>query len=178
MYIAIGLGNPGEEYKYTRHNTGKMFVSYAEENLSEKTKRNIKFLHQDTFMNKTGDFVAKNIKNKKEISKLIVIYDDIDLPLGSLRVSYNRSSGGHKGLESIIRSLKTREFIRMRIGITPTTPKGKLKKPNTEGAVEKFILGDFKPAEKKNLEKVFVEAGNVLEILVQDGVHSAMNRFN
>lgn len=178
MYIAIGLGNPGEEYKETRHNTGRMTLAYVEEHLSPKVLKQIKFLVPDTYMNKTGSAVAKVVKSKKAAQKLVVIYDDLDLPLGVMKISYNRGSGGHKGLESIIRAVKTREFVRIRIGISPSTPTGKLKKPKTEKDVEKFILGGFKPLEMTKLKKVFKTATEAMETIVTEGHSRAMNRFN
>src|SRR3989344_6264457 len=99
MYIIVGLGNPGHEYARTRHNTGRMAAEFVSKKVS-----GIKVIIPDTFMNKTGRAVAQVVKSKKAAEKLIVIYDDLDLPLGTLKISYNRSSGGHKGLESIIRA--------------------------------------------------------------------------
>ncbi|KKT85367.1 MAG: Peptidyl-tRNA hydrolase [Parcubacteria group bacterium GW2011_GWD1_44_9] len=161
MYIIVGLGNPGEEYARTRHNTGRMVAEFIAGKVS-----NIKIITPDTFMNKSGSAVAKVIKNKKAAQKLIVIYDDLDLPLGSLKISYNRSSGGHKGLESIIKALKTREFIRIRIGI------GK------KGDVEKHILGEFKKPELETLKKVFKCTSEAVQMIVEDGLERAMNKFN
>jgi PTH1 family peptidyl-tRNA hydrolase len=178
MYIAVGLGNPGEQYEKTRHNTGRMTLAYAEENLSPKILKQVKFLIPDTFMNKSGSAVTKVVKSKKAAQKLVVIYDDLDLPLGTMKISFDRSSGGHRGLESVIKALKTREFVRIRIGISPTTPTGKLKKPKTEKDVEKFILGEFKPAEIQVLKKVFKKATEALEVIVTDGHYQAMNEFN
>ena len=178
MYIAIGLGNPGVEYEKTRHNTGRMTLAYVEEHLSPKVLKQIKFLVPDTYMNKTGSAVAKAVKSKKAAQKLVVIYDDLDLALGAMKISYNRGSGGHKGLESIIRAMKTREFIRIRIGISPSTPTGKLRKPKTEKDVEKFILGEFKPAEMTKLKKVFKATTEAVETIVADGYSIAMNEFN
>ncbi|MFZ3008902.1 MAG: hypothetical protein WA048_00520, partial [Minisyncoccia bacterium] len=130
MYIVVGLGNPGEEYLNTRHNAGRLAVAYLE----KKNLEGLKFVHLDTFMNKSGSGVAKVIKSKKAAEKLVVIYDDLDLALGTIKVSYNRGSGGHKGIESIVRALKTEAFIRIRIGTSPATPSGKLKKPQGEKA--------------------------------------------
>ena len=176
MYIAVGLGNPGEEYKNTRHNTGRMIATDVAELKSQIS--GLKVLIPDTYMNHSGKFVAKFVKSKKAAEKLIVIYDDIDLPLGRMKISYNRGSGGHRGLESIIKTLKTREFTRIRIGITPTTPTGKLKKPKTENDIENFILGEFKPAEMQILKKVFKRASEALETIVTHGPNRAMNLFN
>lgn len=161
MYTIIGLGNPGEEYALTRHNTGKLALEVV-----EKKGLKLKVIHQDTFMNKSGSAVAKAVKSKKAAEKLIVIYDDLDLPLGSMKVSFNRGSGGHKGLESIIRAVKTKEFIRIRIGI------GK------KADVEKHILGKFTPKEREELKKVFKRVADAVETIVEEGLQPAMTKFN
>src|SRR3989344_5718504 len=126
MKLVVGLGNPGEEYKNTRHNTGRIVVGMVESKISDNK---IKFLTPDTFMNKSGKAVVPLIKTKKDLENLVVIYDDIDLPLGKIKISYNRSSGGHNGLGSVIKALKSEEFLRIRVGIAPATPSGKIKKP-------------------------------------------------
>jgi len=174
MYIAVGLGNPGDEYKNTRHNTGRMATDYLE----KKDIKNIKFLHLDTFMNKSGLAVVKTVKSKKAAQKLIVIYDDLDLPIGSMKISYNRSSGGHRGVESIIRALKTEEFIRIRVGISPSTPSGKLKKPKGDREVEKHILSEFKKSEAEILKKVFKRVAVAVETIVEYGLPRAMSECN
>lgn len=174
MYIIVGLGNPGEEYAHTRHNTGRMAVDY----ISKLGKVKAKFIIPDTFMNKSGSYVAKFVKNKKTAEKLIVIYDDLDLPLGTMKISYNRSSGGHKGLESIIKALKTEAFIRIRIGISPATPSGKLKKPRGEKDVEKHILSEFKKPEMETLKKVFKRVNEATQVLTEEGLTRAMTKFN
>ena len=182
MYIVIGLGNPGEEYVNTRHNTGRLAVAYLE----KRELKGVKFVHLETFMNKSGSGVAKALKinpssslrARKAAEKLVVIYDDLDLPLGTMKVSYNRSSGGHKGVESIIKALKTEAFIRIRIGTSSSTPSGKLKKPQGEKAVEKHILSDFKKPEVDVLKKVFKKVEVALEALVEDGLQKAMTIGN
>jgi len=161
MYIVVGLGNPGEEYSHTRHNTGRMATEFVSGKVSD-----IKILTLDTFMNKTGTAVAKVVKSKKAAEKLVVIYDDLDLPLGTLKISYNRSSGGHKGLESIIRALKTKEFTRIRIGIG--------KKED----VEKYILGEFRKPELETLKKVFKKVTEAVQMIAEEGREKAMNKFN
>lgn len=173
-FIIVGLGNPGEEYVHTRHNTGRM----AAEEVAKLASSKLKVLVPDTFMNKTGAFVAKTVKSEKAAGKLIVIYDDLDLPLGTIKVSYNRSSGGHRGVESIIKALKTEAFVRIRVGISPTTPTGKLKKPKGEDAVEKFILGEFKKPEMEILKKVFKRVAEAVEMITKNGHQAAMTEFN
>lgn len=168
MYIVVGLGNPGEEYARTRHNSGRMAADF----LVDKVK-GIKVCTPDTYMNKSGQAVAKIVKSKKVAQKLIVVYDDLDLGLGTLKISYNRSSGGHKGLESIIRALKTKEFIRIRIGIgLPAGRQGK------KADVEKHILGQFKKSELELLKKVFKKALGAVEMIVEQGLAAAMTKFN
>ena len=174
MYIVVGLGNPGEEYARTRHNTGRM----AEDFIRESGKVNAKFIFLDTFMNKSGLAVAKALAGKHAHKKLIVIYDDLDLPLGTLKISYDRSSGGHKGVESIIRSIKTEAFIRIRIGISPVTPSGKLKKPKGDREVEKHILGQFKKSEETILKNVLKRAAEAVETIIAEGKEAAMTSFN
>lgn len=174
MYIVVGLGNPGEEYSKTRHNTGRLCADF----IAEKVE-GVKVFTPETFMNKTGSAVAKVVKSKKAAEKLIVIYDDLDLPLGSMKISYNRGSGGHNGLESIIKALKTREFIRIRIGIAAVTPSGKKKaRPDGGGALEKYILGEFKAPEMEKLKKVFKNVVTAVEEIVDNGYESAMTNFN
>ena len=173
MYIIVGLGNPGEEYTHTRHNTGRV----AAEFISKSGNVNAKFIVPNAFMNKSGPAIAKAMAGKKT-SNLIVVYDDIDLPLGTLKISFNRSSGGHRGVESIIRTLKTESFIRIRIGITPTTPTGKIKKPKGEREVERYILGKFKKSEEEILKKVFKRVVEAVQMIIAEGREKAMTRFN
>lgn len=174
MYILIGLGNPGEKHSHTRHNTGHMVLDY----ISTSTKVKAKFIFPDTFMNKSGVAVAKVVKSKLAAKKLIVIHDDIDLPLGVLKISYGRGSGGHRGVESIIRALNTKEFIRVRVGISPTTPTGKLKKPKGEDAVINFILGKFKTSEDKVLKKIIKTSSDAVQTIITEGREKAMTKFN
>ena len=173
MYIVVGLGNPGVEYALTRHNAGRMAADFV----AEKVK-GVKVFTPDTFMNHSGKAVLKVVKSKKAAEKLIVIYDDLDLPLGSMKISYNRSSGGHRGVESIIKALKTEAFIRIRIGISPSTPSGKTKKPIGEKVVEKHILTDFKKLEMETLKKVFKNVVTAVETIKESGLAPAMTEFN
>ena len=175
MKLVVGLGNPGTEYEKTRHNTGRIVVGMIEEKISD-TK--IKFLTPDTFMNKSGLAVAKLVKTKKDLENLIVIYDDVDLPLGKIKISFNRSSGGHNGLGSIIKSLKSEEFLRIRIGISPATPSGKIKKPSGEKAMLAFLLGEFKKPELETLKKLSKKIGEAVEMIFSEGKDKAMYLFN
>ena len=186
MKLVVGLGNPGEEYEKTRHNAGRILVHMIEEKFAEKdssskaklTTGQVKFLTPDTFMNNSGRAVVPFIKSKKDLKDLVVIYDDIDLPLGKIKISFNRSSGGHNGLGSIIKSLKSEEFLRIRIGITPETPSGKLKKPKGEKAVLNFLLGEFKKPELEVLKKLSKKVAEAVETIFTESKEKAMSLYN
>jgi PTH1 family peptidyl-tRNA hydrolase len=195
-YLIVGLGNPGEKYEGTRHNTGRLFGEYLreKENFSDwesETKAVAQFSKgkigkhgvylalPDTFMNKSGSAVAYLSRTKKvKPEQIVVVYDDIDLPLGSMKISFDRGSGGHRGLESVIKALKTREFVRIRIGLSPATPKGKTKKPQGEEKVMQFLLGEFKKDEMTALKKIFKKAHEGLTVLITEGRPKAMSQFN
>ena len=195
LWIIVGLGNPGEEYKNTRHNTGRAALEYfaAHNELPEikEDKRNkisisrgalakatVMLIAPDTYMNKSGSAIAKYVKSAKAAQQLIVIYDDLDLPLGTMKVSFDRGSGGHKGLESVIRAVKTRKFTRVRIGISPTSVSGKLKKPNGDKAVQDFILGAFSTSERELTRRIFRKASDAVRAVIEEGLQRAMNEFN
>ena len=194
-YIIAGLGNPGEEYENTRHNTGRMVLDFIrKENGDEEFKFNKKInalnvdckigrekvvlIAPETFMNNSGKQVLPFVKSKKAAEKTVVIYDDIDLPLGTVKISYNRSSGGHNGIGSIIKCLKTQEFIRVRIGVSKVGAKGLAKKPKGEDAVLKFLLGEFKKDEMLELKKIEKRAGEALAMIVTSGREKAMGEIN
>lgn len=178
MYIVVGLGNPGKEYEETRHNTGRLALEYLSSKDFFSQENDVRFAHLDTFMNRSGDGVAKFIKNKEEAKKLIVIYDDLDLPLGSLRVSYDRGSGGHNGVESIIKSLGTREFVRIRVGIAPKNFLGHIKKPKGEQKVQDFILGKFSKREMEILDRVFERVAEAIRFISSETLQGAMTKIN
>lgn len=176
MKLVVGLGNPGEEYAKTRHNTGYIVADEVEKKYSGKDK--IKFLYPDKFMNNSGKVVAPFIKSKKDLENLVVIYDDMDLPLGKIRIAFNRSAGGHNGLGSIIKSLKSEEFVRIRVGVSPSTPTGKIKKPQGEKKVLDFLLGEFKKPELETIKKVSKKVGEVINIIFNEGKDKAMSLYN
>ena len=175
MKLVVGLGNPGEEYEHTRHNTGRIIVNLIEKKWDGPK---VKFVTPDTFMNNSGKEVVKYIKSKKDLKDLIVIYDDIDLPLGKIKISFNRSSGGHNGLHSVIKALKSEEFVRIRVGIAPATSSGKIKKPTGEKNVLKFILGDFKKSELETLKKLSKKVAEAIAMVYEEGKEKAMSIYN
>ncbi|MBI5401176.1 MAG: aminoacyl-tRNA hydrolase [Candidatus Yonathbacteria bacterium] len=206
QYIIVGLGNPGEEYANTRHNAGRMVVEQfrtkndfpewtADKSLkalvskSSWGKYKVILLMPDNFMNVSGKSVAPLVKNAKDADlpaaaslaqagRTIVVYDDLDLPLGSMKISFNRSSGGHKGVESVIKALKTRAFARLRIGVCPTTPSGKLRKPKGEQELIDFIVGPFKKAEADEMKKVIKKGAETLAIILDLGREIATGKAN
>jgi len=177
MWFIVGLGNPGEAYELTRHNTGQVVLAEIDKAGLLPPKK-AQLIELDSMMNNSGKAVCKLVKSKKAAQNLVVIYDDLDLPIGTYKLSYNRGDGGHRGLGSIIRALKTREFLRVRVGIAPSTPSGKVKKPKGEEAVIKFILGQFKPAELATIKKLAKKISSTLEVLVADGREKAMSVGN
>lgn len=190
-HIIAGLGNPGEKYEHTRHNTGReMVMSLSDEEFSFDTKSNslvgevkigkerVKLIAPETFMNKSGSAVAYFVKNPKAAEKLIVIYDDFNLPLGTLRISFNRSSGGHNGVESIIKSLKTEGFLRIRVGVAPENSKGNARVPHGDDKIEKFILGKWKADEIKELKKIKKRVAEAVSLVITEGKEKAMSIVN
>lgn len=191
MYHIVGLGNPGEEYKLSRHNMGRIALgglanseemeknkkinALAEETKISKEKTMIIF--PETFMNRSGNSVKSIITSKKRAENLIVVHDDLDLPLGRFKISFGSGSGGHKGVESIIRAIKTKDFVRVRVGISPATPSGKIKKPESKKMGD-FILGNFTPREQAIIKKVSKKITSALEAIIGEGKEKAMNLFN
>ncbi|OHA63184.1 MAG: hypothetical protein A2842_00125 [Candidatus Wildermuthbacteria bacterium RIFCSPHIGHO2_01_FULL_48_25] len=152
MYLIVGLGNPGKKYEKTRHNAGFMVL----DELEKKELPEARLLKPDTFMNDSGSAVLKATKNYKLPTKnLVVVHDDIDIPLGKIKVSKGSGSAGHKGVESIIQALGTKDFTRIRIGILP--PEGK------PADVENFVLKPFKKEELPLLTTAITSALSILE---------------
>ena len=193
--IIVGLGNPGIEYENTRHNTGRMVLdifrqkndlSEWEENKKFKSlvcedkigKKKIVLLLPETFMNKSGEAITKIIKSKKAVENLLVIHDDLDLPLGRFKISFNLGAGGHRGVQSIVKALKTEAFVRIRVGIALVTSSGKIKKPIGEKAVIDFILGKFKDKELEILKKTAKKISEAIETIVTESREKAMGIYN
>ena len=169
MYYIVGLGNPGEEYELTRHNTGWLA-------LADFAKNN-KVIFPDTFMNNSGKALKNLIKSKKMAEHLIVVHDDLDLPLGRFKIVFGRDSAGHKGVESVIKNIKTKDFIRIRVGTSPVTAGGKIKKPPAEKVIA-HIIGKFKPTELKIVGKLSKKITSAIEVIINDGLQKAMSLYN
>lgn len=175
MYYIVGLGNPGEEYASNRHNAGQIVLDFCRKKLEEGK---VKIIYPTTFMNDSGKDVVKIIDTPAKLKKLIVVYDDMDLPIGKIKISFDRSDGGHNGLASIIKKLKSQQFVRIRIGVCPLTPSGKMKKPQGEEAVHKFLLGDFKKSEVEVLRNISKTVALAIETIATESKEKAMTVYN
>tara|TARA_B100000745_G_C20110199_1_gene380000 strand:+ start:238 stop:828 length:591 start_codon:yes stop_codon:yes gene_type:complete len=196
MFYVFGLGNPGKEYNKTRHNIGRdvlLSVAESEGNTSwqhdkyanaQVTRlslghKPVEFWLPETFMNRSGETVAYV---KKEVdandSQFLVVYDDVDLPLGEVKVSRGKGDGGHNGIKSIIKALGSKDFVRIRIGVAPKSLwTGKTARPSGHN-LSKHVLGKFGYFERSKVEDLANIVTNILKVIVSEGVDTAMNRFN
>ena len=162
--LVVGLGNPGPEYENTYHNAGFLFVDYLKESrhASRFTLHDSRLLKSDTFMNESGAYVKKAMKKYSvKPDEAIVAHDESDLPLGTFKLSFDRSSAGHKGVQSIIDALGTKEFWRLRIGIRPQKTRGQELEVRSQvlrrtKALD-FVLKKITLTDQKILEGVFAE---------------------
>ncbi len=187
----VGLGNPGKEYEKTRHNAGRMalellakqdkledFVFNKKANAlaadgvvgGEKTT----LVLPETFMNASGKAVAAFVKTPKAAKGMLVVHDDLDLPVGTIKMVFARGSGGHKGVESIMRAIKTKDFARIRVGVAPAGKKNQAKKLKDEEKVIKHVIGAFKSAEEPALKKSLKKAVEAARIFAESGIEAAM----
>jgi len=201
MYILVGLGNPGAEYEHTRHNTGALVLEVFRrakelpEWVEDKKRRafvsegkvgkhTVLLVFPQTYMNKSGEslkiqdsrFKIQVKAKNKEIPNLVVIHDDLDIPFGKFKISFNKSSGGHRGVESIIKAVKTQAFVRVRVGIASSA--AATRKSQDESAVEKTILGKFAPVELAGLKKLARRISEGLACLVAEGREKAMSQYH
>jgi len=184
MFLIIGLGNPLKKYINTRHNVGFMAIDKFKENnnfpefkFDKKSnsllskKGNIILLKPQTFMNESGKSVKKIIKDKNiKLENLIVVHDDIDLIIGKIKIVKDRGSAGHKGVESIINELKTKNFIRIRIGIGFQSEKPKDTK--------NFVINNFTKEEKEIINKTLEEVNEAIKIIIENGYEKAATIYN
>jgi PTH1 family peptidyl-tRNA hydrolase len=165
MILIVGLGNPGKKYEKTRHNVGFMAI----DKLKLLNIKKVILAKPKTFMNESGKEVKKIIKNLKlKIKNLIVIHDDLDLSLGRIKISVNRGAAGHKGVESIIKELGTKNFIRFRIGI----------KSISNFKTQNFVLSKFTKQEEKIVKEVIKKTAEAIEFAIIYGIEKAMNKYN
>lgn len=184
-YLVVGLGNPGEEYKLTPHNLGFLVVDRLAETNSIRVSRKentslvglgavagkpVVLAQPQTFMNVNGPAV-KGLLERYGLSpeRLIVVYDELALPWGELRIRTSGSSAGHNGIKSLLSSLGTDRFMRVRVGIHPG--------PN-RGDAARFVLAKFKRAQMQEVEEMVGRAAEAVESIIAEGAEKAMAKFH
>lgn len=185
MFLIVGLGNPGEKYEWTRHNGGFLVI----DELARRSGRAVKLrecqsltakaniggaetllVKPQTFMNLSGVAVAALMrKYEVKADRILIISDDVALPLGKIRLRGEGSAGGQKGLKSIIQEIGTQTFARLRIGIAPEHPISNLID---------FVLGEFNKTEREKLNEIISTAADAVEVFLQDGIAEAMSKYN
>ncbi len=186
MKLIVGLGNPGIEYQFTPHNLGFLAIDRIAGNLGVEVRNRqcraltarsvfagqpVILAKPETFMNLSG-LSVRELAAEYQVdvkSDLIVIYDELDLPLGTIRIRQRGSSAGHNGMESILGALGTDEFLRIRLGIAPDR-----KIADTV----KFVLTPFRKSQLKVVDEILDSAAEAVEVILKDGPAAAMNRFN
>jgi peptidyl-tRNA hydrolase, PTH1 family len=191
MELIVGLGNPGRGYEKNRHNIGFICLNHlakahditfdkkqchARVGMGYISGKEVVLARLQTYMNASGESVFPLIQRyKASPDNLLVIHDDMDLPTGKLRIRRDSSSGGHKGINSIIACLGTRDFVRFRIGIgRPEEPLQNIFEKN----VISHVLGDFSNEEKKIIEETIPRVTAAIECYLSEGLETAMNKFN
>jgi len=189
MKLIVGLGNPGRSYAGNRHNIGFICLRYFARSQGIKFDRKkglarigagtvegnkLVLARPQTYMNNSGTSVSRLVRSFKVSPKdLLVIHDDLDLPPAKIRISSGSGSGGHKGINSIIEELGTREFTRLRVGI------GRPAKPSTtEDDIIAYVLSDFTPPEKEAISDIIPRVSEAIVCLLTKGLTPAMNKFN
>lgn len=185
-FLIVGLGNPGGKYEITRHNAGFLCADLFAESMNTEIKR-LKYhaltaevnidghrcllMKPQTFMNNSGEAVAEAAKFYKiPLEKIIVVFDDISLPIGKLRVRRKGSAGGHNGIKSIISHLGSENFPRVKIGVGA--------KPHPDYDLADWVLASFKKEDFPALKEAMVNAGEAIKLIVNGNTDKAMNLYN
>jgi PTH1 family peptidyl-tRNA hydrolase len=185
LWAVVGLGNPGRRYSGTRHNVGFTFIKRTAKEWKVKLRKKIFFSKAgevkrkeekillalpQTYMNKSG-LTVKKIMEGRDIKPehLVVVYDDLDIPLGEIRIRKRGGPGTHKGMSSIVEEIRTEEFPRIRVGLGPL--------PGGANAVN-YVLSSFDKAEESRLEEGLRKAREALEMILSGEVERAMNAYN
>lgn len=193
--VIVGLGNPGKEYEKTRHNAGRLAVELlakqegADAFVPNKTAKALVakgtvggekavLVLPETMMNLSGKAVSAFIKTPKAAKNLLVVHDDLDLPLGTIKMVVGRGSGGHRGVESVMRAVKSKDFARIRIGVAPLGKKNQAKKLKDEEKVIRHVIGSFKSAEMLTLQKVLKKAAEAARLFATEGPEAATQFAN
>lgn len=184
-FLIVGLGNPGREHKYNRHNAGFLVMDHLASSLGTSFSRVVAralvtearysgkhciLAKPQTYMNLSGQSVSELVRFFKiPLENLLVVYDDIDLPFGTIRLRPSGGAGGHKGMASIIERLGTQEFPRLRIGIN--RPPGQMEAAD-------YVLQDFSQAESRSLPQILDRSVQTILVFLTEGIAQAMTRFN
>jgi len=187
MFFIVGLGNPGVEYEWSRHNLGFMLIDKLASDLRIEVRRRecqalvgrgvlegsaVQLVKPQTFMNSSGEAVSCLLAKHESagsVRTLIVISDDLALPFGRIRIRARGSAGGHNGLKSIIAAIGTDEFIRLRIGIQPEHPVTNAKR---------FVLDPMPKAAREEVAKIIERSAEALVAIIKDGVMKTMSIYN
>ena len=186
MKLIVGLGNPGIEYQFTPHNLGFLTIDEIANRLGIEVRNRqcraltaraviageaVMLAKPETFMNLSGLSVRELVaEHQLEVNRdLIVIYDELDLPFGAIRIRQRGGTAGHNGMESVQGALNTDEFLRIRLGIAP-------ERKVADGA--KYVLTPFRKAQHESVVDVIEKAAEAVEVIIKDGPDEAMNRFN
>jgi len=191
MKLIVGLGNPGKAYAHNRHNAGFRCLNYfaklhpirfdhrqcrARVGIGKVRGEKLLLAKPGTFMNLSGNPVACLVrKHNIPLSDLLVIYDDLDLPLGKIRLRHIGGSGGHKGMNSIISALGSEDFPRIRVGIG--RPQAEAQSVS-EDAIVNYVLSDFSPQEEATIKPVIVKVAEAIDCFLTQGIETAMSKFN
>jgi len=191
MKIIVGLGNPGKGYARNRHNVGFQCLNHfarlhsvgfdrrqcqARAGIGEVRGEKLLLAKPGTFVNLSGKSVACLVhKHKIPLSALLIIHDDLDLPLGKIRLRQSGSSGGHKGMNSIISALGSEDFPRIRVGIGRPEVKGQ---SISEDAIVNYVLSDFSPQEEAIIRPAIAKVAEAIDYYLTEGIKAAMNKFN
>ena len=186
MKLIVGLGNPGIEYQFTPHNLGFLAVDRLAERLGVEVKNRhcqaltararigeeaLLLVKPETYMNLSG-LAVRELMEEYELKPeqdLVVIYDELDLPFGTIRIRPRGGTAGHNGMESIVGALGTEEFLRVRLGIAP-------ERKVSDGA--RYVLGQFRRSQYKAVDQMLDTAADAVEAILKEGAAAAMNRFN
>ena len=191
MKVIVGLGNPGKTYAHNRHNAGFRCLNYfarlhsirldhrkcrARVGLDKIEGEQLLLAKPRTFVNLSGDPVACLVrKHDIPLSNLLVIYDDLDLPLGKIRLRQGGGSGGHKGMNSIISALGSEDFPRIRVGIgRPQAEEQSI----SEDAIVNYVLSNFSPQEEAIIKPVIATVAEAIDCFLTQGIEAAMSKFN
>lgn len=190
MFLIAGLGNPGEKYSRTRHNVGFLLLDELLKDVSWNKDKyanveywqgefegfTVLFAKPHTFMNLSGKSIRELIdRDDIDMNRVVVVYDDIALPLGTFKISFDRGAGGHNGLKSIIAELEDKAFLRIRVGIAPVDGEGNAIRPTDTAG---YVLKEFSKSDLEKVRKLVPAIKDSLRTFMEFGKEVTMNKFN